>query len=319
MIKMNIDIIDSNSHIICNDGLVQIDCSDSMDVDTFDNMLDKPLISSQFTCQNKADLSPNIEEKVEEKMEEETKIVDDVEVFNESKLVINESIALVRWEASLCLGEITVMKGNFWKYCGFSLNQKNYLYPEEALYLAERRAIRIRRSLDEIGSENNNRNNKLNNGMPKTAYHFTEFYELILGHIPIAFYLTYLKLKSLEYVVLRRNSNSVHSITSDADIVNLIRENPTGGLLNTLVSFDIFPHNKMFSKNANKRPKPTAYVIVTAGYKTLPGRVLLKLLEEAGKVPIIVSALMPTGHVMLEEFTDALNSIDWSNDYKINL
>jgi hypothetical protein len=38
-------------------------------------------------------------------------------------------------------------------------------------------------------------------------------------------------------------------------------------------------------------------------------------LDAAAGVPVIFAAVMPTGNVVLEEFTDALNSLDWTNIY----
>lgn len=43
------------------------------------------------------------------------------------------------------------------------------------------------------------------------------------------------------------------------------------------------------------------------------GRLLLQLLTEAAGVPVIFAAVMSTGFVMLQEFTDGELSLDLSN------
>jgi hypothetical protein len=42
---------------------------------------------------------------------------------------------------------------------------------------------------------------------------------------------------------------------------------------------------------------------------------MLRLLDEAAGVPLIFAAVMPTGTVILEEFTDALSSLNWTNSF----
>jgi hypothetical protein len=39
------------------------------------------------------------------------------------------------------LVHVTAMKGNFWRICGFTSDQQDYLYPEEALYLCEKKQL----------------------------------------------------------------------------------------------------------------------------------------------------------------------------------
>ena len=73
------------------------------------------------------------------------------------------------------LVEVTKMRGNFWRVHGFSENQKSLLYPEEALYLVERQTLYVE-----------------NNG---ELFKFKDLYEKVLSIIPLACYLTYLKLK----------------------------------------------------------------------------------------------------------------------------
>jgi hypothetical protein len=43
-----------------------------------------------------------------------------------------------QWSKEQKLVQIVKMKGSFWKNCGFTKNNVNYLYPEEALLLYEK-------------------------------------------------------------------------------------------------------------------------------------------------------------------------------------
>ena len=81
--------------------------------------------------------APKSSTKAENEIEVET-----VKDFNASKLIDTKTIAVGCWNPLTGLVEVTKMRGNFWKICGFSIQQKNYLYPEEALYLAEKCGIR---------------------------------------------------------------------------------------------------------------------------------------------------------------------------------
>ena len=51
------------------------------------------------------------------------------------------------------------------------------------------------------------------------------------------------------------------------------------------------------------------------GNLTFPSSLMLRLLDEAAGVPLIFAAVMPTGTVILEEFTDALSSLKWTNSF----
>ena len=110
--------------------------------------------------------------------------------IQEKKAMIlsKKNIATAIWYPSLNFAEITVMRGNFWKCCGFSMNAKCYLFPEEALYLVEKNLIAIY-------DEN------------KVYIEFNKFYEAILKIISIPCYLTYCKLKSLDYIVTINQTN----------------------------------------------------------------------------------------------------------------
>ena len=49
--------------------------------------------------------------------------------------------ALGTWLPDKKLVHVTAMKGNFWRICGFTSDQQDYLYPEEALYLCEKKQL----------------------------------------------------------------------------------------------------------------------------------------------------------------------------------
>jgi hypothetical protein len=73
---------------------------------------------------------------------------------------------------------IVRLRGNFWRICGFSKNGKDYLYPEEALYLVERSFLIVK--------------------YEEVTVDYSSFYKQIVGHVSLAFYLTYIKLKVLK-------------------------------------------------------------------------------------------------------------------------
>lgn len=54
-----------------------------------------------------------------------------------SRGIIKKNACVCQYDYATHLVEILVMKGSFWKNMGFSSKGKNYLYPEEALYLFE--------------------------------------------------------------------------------------------------------------------------------------------------------------------------------------
>lgn len=49
--------------------------------------------------------------------------------------------ALGTWLPDKKLVHVTAMKGNFWRISGFTIDQQDYLYPEEALYLSEKKQL----------------------------------------------------------------------------------------------------------------------------------------------------------------------------------
>ena len=80
-----------------------------------------------------------------------------------------------KWIESLKLVEVTKLKGNFWKNVGFNSKGTNYLYPEEALFLCEKKQLSV--ELDEKVLE------------------MRVFYDLVLGSMPYPCYLSYMRLK----------------------------------------------------------------------------------------------------------------------------
>ncbi len=73
--------------------------------------------------------------------------------------------------------EITKMRGNFWKTIGHSLKSKCMLYPEETLYLLEKKSI-------ELFEQDQT-----------TAVELPAFYDSTIQLIGISCYLAYVKLK----------------------------------------------------------------------------------------------------------------------------
>lgn len=144
---------------------------------------------------------------------------------------------------------------------------------------------------------------------------FSEFYAEILEVITLPVYLAYCKLKSLEYIALRHSSDiPVRSFVGDIDVYEAMKTS-NKSLLDTIVAYDIYLFSQQFSKKNRNSLAPSAYVIVLHGYRTFSARLLLRILAEAGDIPIIFAAAMSTGYVLLEEFTDALGSLDWENIY----
>lgn len=78
------------------------------------------------------------------------------------------------WEGNIL--RMTKIKGSFWRIMGHDRNGMSYLYPEEALYLLERKQL--------IASNEEN-----------NAIALSDFYQAVTHTIPLACYLTYVKLK----------------------------------------------------------------------------------------------------------------------------
>lgn len=169
-------------------------------------------------------------------------VVDGEDAFNDSKRVVSENVAIGCYNPAISLVEVTKMKGNFWKVSGFSVQQRNFLYPEEALYLAEKCALKI------LDTE-------------KAQINFTTFYQLVVAKVTLPGYLTYAKLRNLDYITFRHRKQ-VKCFGGDDDVYNYLKANPTMTLLDSLVSYDVHPYGSNFSKNVERRPKPVSYVVV---------------------------------------------------------
>jgi len=200
--------------------------------------------------------------------------------------------AVCTWCPELNLAEVTALKGNFWKVCGFSRNNRNYLYPEETLYLLEKSRLLVK--------------------LADTIIQIPTLYQQVLGAISLPCYLVYAKLKNLDYIC-RRHSEHVRCFSCDTDIYDFLVANPTVTLLDCLVSFDVFIPSSKFVKRLASSTTATAYIVITNGRQTFSPQVMIKLLEEAGDIPVTFAVYLPSGSIILEEFTNALQAIQWKS------
>jgi len=142
---------------------------------------------------------------------------------------------------------------------------------------------------------------------------FNKFYEEVITHIQLEVYIAFVKLKTLEYVAFR-HSEQVRSFRDDRDVYAYMKTHKQS-LLNSVVSYDLHLNDHLFSKKGALERKPVGYVVILKGDWTFSARLMISLLDEAKGVPIIFAAVMPSGNVLLEEFTDALDSLNWENIY----
>lgn len=108
-----------------------------------------------------------------------------------------KNMACGHWMPDLHLVKIVQLKGNFWKNHGFSFDSTDYLNPEEAMFLHERQQIYVQ--------------------MGELVLDKRSLYELVLASMPHACYLTYLKLKTLEYICFRYTLE-LRCFTGDQDV-----------------------------------------------------------------------------------------------------
>ena len=229
----------------------------------------------------------------------------------DAKVKDRRQVAEGLWLAADGTVELLTMRGNFWRVMGYNANRKNYLQPEEALLLVEKAQLCVSAPGGEQLAAANANANAIKLHIPSSV-----FYEEVLKQVPLPCYLTYVKLKSLEYVTMRHNQQQApRAYVGDADIYRAMAAQPTAGLLDTLISFDIYAHTANWSKKNMQEISPTAYVMVQTGDWTPSARLMLRLLEEAKGVPVIFAAVLPSGNLILEEFTDARHSLDWQNVY----
>lgn len=202
-----------------------------------------------------------------------------------------------RWQPQLGAVELTQQAGNFWRTAGFSVNARCFLFPEEALFLVEERKLSVTDAQD-------------------APLSLRQLYALVLGAIPLQCYLAYVKLRSLDYIVQRRNKQ-VALFAGDADLrAHVSRRPPQQALplLDEAVSFVVFANKKGWTKALAHSIRPAAHVVVTHGSATLSAQLTMELLRLAAPVPLVVAVVSRSGFVFLEEFTDSLLSLEWDLD-----
>ena len=111
-----------------------------------------------------------------------------------------KNAAIGRWQEALGLVEITAMKGNFWNKVGFSINQRSFLYPEEALLLIERGQLYLPNdnffSPSDISAGVHTVNASYINSSPDNSkLNISGIYNKIISIISLSVYLVYAKLK----------------------------------------------------------------------------------------------------------------------------
>lgn len=196
------------------------------------------------------------------------------------------------WLPDLGVAEINKAAGNYWRTTGYAINARCFLYPEEALFLLEEKKIVVEE-----------------NGVTLSLQ---SFYERVLGIIPLPCYLTYLKLKSLDYII-QRHKKQIGVFSNDHDVFKRMKQFPDRRMLDEIASFDIFVNTAEWSKNRAVELKPAAFVVVTTGAETFLPNTVLELLQQAGDIPLLFAVVSPSGFVILHEFTNAEVSLDWSD------
>lgn len=107
-----------------------------------------------------------------------------------------KSAAKIRWDASLKLAEVVEMSGKFWSKFGFSINRRDFLFPEEALYLAEQGSVIVVPSPSSSTNPDHTAANTASKA-PIEAIPLRQFYATVMQSIPPPVYLAYVKLKVL--------------------------------------------------------------------------------------------------------------------------
>eukprot|EP01041_Mallomonas_annulata_P009947 gene9947-20682_t len=197
------------------------------------------------------------------------------------------------WSSNDEMVVITKMRGKFWRTIGFTSNGRDLLYPEEALLLVERGQLVI-----------------MEEGSPVYS---SIFYHKAIAAIGLPCYLTYTKLKSLDFITVR-NKERVISISDERNIMDKMRNQPELSLLDYMASYRVYIHGTDWTKRTMIGMKPFSYVIITTCPRTFSPHIITRLLDEANGVPILFAAISSTGHVQLEEYTDAEKSLSWEND-----
>ena len=209
------------------------------------------------------------------------------------------------WLPEQRLVKVNKMKGNFWRYMGFTYNGNDFLFPEEALILLERGQLILNKP----------------QGRGETFVHphhrrfqLTDFYDIVIKTcVPYQCYLTYIKLKGLQYIARRHEHEKLLCIESEKHLYDLHKKFPQKKLLDLAVSFDIYPNSRAMSKRKIAESKANSYVIVLTCSHTFTAKVLMRLLDEAEGVPLLMAYVSETGNVILEEFADAFIALDLNN------
>ena len=112
---------------------------------------------------------------------------------------ISHSAAIATFDFEKNRAEITKMQGKFWKTFGYSLLGRNFLHPEESLYLLEKGNVSIEnnQSSDSKGVVSSTSDNP-----EATRVIFPDFYEKIISVISLPYFLVYSKLKVLSLIIL---------------------------------------------------------------------------------------------------------------------
>jgi hypothetical protein len=221
--------------------------------------------------------------------------------------VNRNSAGAVKWDADGNYLVVTLHKGNFFRWAGTTINSVELLYPEEALYCVEKAQLYVHRDGDKLAKVKS-----------------SVFYEAVMEKVPQECYLAYSKLRALEYVVRRHKRDIAHELyafKSEMDAYIYLKAHPELTVLDAMVSFRVYVARSGRSKRTLDKGTCgpcDAYVVVTTADHTLSPRLMLTLLEEAKGVPVLVAALMPTGYMMLEEFTDADVSLSWENTVQLH-
>ena len=199
------------------------------------------------------------------------------------------------WWPDQKIVEIKKLKGNFWKKMGETFDGRNFLHPEEALFLLEQGLIIIYDKIEMFQD---------------SKFLLNTFYDMIVKNVsPYQAYLVYGKLKSLNYIVKRYKKGKISVVDSDEFFSQSLNLSPNEKLIDTAVSYNIYHSSPSISKKMLKEAIPCAHVIVTTYMYTFSAYYMLKLIDEAAGVPIIFAIVYSNGSVCLEEFNDSLTPL----------
>ena len=222
---------------------------------------------------------------------------------------VNEkNSAETTWLPEQRLVVVNKMRGSYWRYMGFTHNGNDFMFPEEALILLERGQLIINKS----PVENENKDAFIH--PHHRRFQLMDFYDIVMTTcVPLQCYLTYVKLKGLQYIARRHVQEKLICIESESQLYELHKKFPNHKLLDIAVSFDIYPNSRTMSKRKIAESKANSYVIVVTCSHTFSSKLLFRLLDEADGVPLLFAYVSETGNVILEEFADAFIALDLNN------